>query len=460
VIKVEGDNADEVQRVAAALARDEAARQRVAEKVSPAAPNAVPHGVVAAWGAVSIASILITISLAPAWLAGGAVGGVLGITALHRHVWRWRPAVWACALVAGVTIVGGVAGHILAYSTPAKPTQAAGTSHTKVHQAINLVASLRAINRSYLGRWGTQIRADPTDRISFALTIQNLAASRSPVLTAWTQVEDDPGVVNGKRVRIVLAQSNGMVLLTGPSVQVRGWSNQFGPFRIASSPASASVSTLSGRLLSNVAVNPTPSDTVPVELQQSSDSIRIGRLNGHKSVRVQFEGGWRLPGLMGFGLVLPVFHIDGAKTSEWRNIGSVHVGDLLTIGITLDSQSNFASVGQVRVSLHPESGGRFVRLKVFGALGQHEQLIGAGIINSANDKSIVIEPRQGTTLLRTGFRSTACSKLTKPVELQEGITQGGVTIGMFGGFTPHSTCAGIDRNRYITFQASVMQTAG
>jgi hypothetical protein len=83
----------------------------------------LPPRLTALIGALSFVTLLLAIALAPAWMAGAAIAFVIGVTALHRWVWRWWPRTWAACTLVAVTAGGALIGHALASGGPNRKTE-------------------------------------------------------------------------------------------------------------------------------------------------------------------------------------------------------------------------------------------------------------------------------------------------------------------------------------------------
>jgi len=339
----------------------------------------------------------------------------------------------------------------------------------------NLSAGLLVTNRDYEDEWSDRIRADPTDRLAFALTLKNEAPVTSYPLVLWTDLEDDL-VPYGHRVRIAVAHPNGAVLVDSPWVHVRGWTNQFGWLSVnvnwEKGATIARVYDDSGDLLRTVK---TESGVIPyitpVELRNTADGLSwvpIGRLESGQRVLVRFEAEWQLEGKAEFGTLDPTFGIEGETEPEAFNTGSVHVGDVLDFTALLDNQGTVTAPGRLRVEFRPHQGGRYIEMRLLGSLWEGEQLIGTATINSADGRPIVLVPQPGSTEIWSHphgewIYEENCLTSSAPIakrKLQDGIALGGVEIGDFGGFNPHGNCSGIEFNEQLHFKAAVVAGKG
>lgn len=73
----------------------------------------IPSRLTVLVGVLTFAGVAITISAAPAWAAGAAIGAALSTCALHRLVWRPRPSTWGLLSVLILTVVTGTGTHVL-----------------------------------------------------------------------------------------------------------------------------------------------------------------------------------------------------------------------------------------------------------------------------------------------------------------------------------------------------------
>jgi hypothetical protein len=338
-----------------------------------------------------------------------------------------------------------------------------------VNRPNNLAAGLRVANRSYDNRWGTRIRADPTDRLSFALTLENRAPVTSYPLVVWTEHSKSID----QRVRLVLAHADGTELFATPWVHVKGWSNQFEAFHVRGVPGRPRGRMLdeAGELVRAIPYPLSGGNVIPERLRpqfdRGLDDLALGRLESGQRVVVRFDGAWDLPYDAEFGTYPPSFHVAGTDKSAWLTTGSVKPGDRVTISILLDNQGSRESSGFVRVDFVPRKRGRYLRMRVLGSLWDDEMLIGTATINSSDGRPIEIVPEPGSTVLR-GYRpgdwvyeegcafKSGRSRPKNVRRLEDGIAFGGVEIGSFGGFTPHGECAGIEFNEQIRFSARIL----
>lgn len=337
----------------------------------------------------------------------------------------------------------------------------------------NLAAGLRVANRTLGDHWATHIRADPTDRLAFALTLENKAPVRSYPLVAWTQHENDPEVPYGHRVRLLIAKPSGEVLVETPWVHARAWSNQFGAFYVVTRERAGNgvVRSASGEVLRTLkAESGTSPYRFPDELWGASelglglDSLPIGRLESGERVLVEFVASWDISNdYEGFGGYDPAFEVNGSSAPEPVNIGSVRVGDRLTFFVLLDNQGNLSIPSRVRVDFRPRKGSRYIEVRTVGIQYDREQLIGTATVNSGDGRPIsLFAVPNSTELLSHPLGSWVyapdCPTDEAPTDsrrLEDGIAFGGVEIGEFGGFTPHSNCAGIEFNKQLRFEAVV-----
>jgi hypothetical protein len=334
----------------------------------------------------------------------------------------------------------------------------------------NLSAGLLAANRDYDDEWSDRIRADPTDRLAFALSLKNEAPVTSYPLVLWTDVEQDAAPPYGYLVRIAVAHPDGTVLVNSPWVHVRVWTNQFGALWVNTQKGGVTgrVFDESGELVRTVKreLGSIPY-IVPVELRNHEDGfghLPIGRLESGRQALVEFEAEWELKGKAEFGTYDPSFGIEGETDSEAFNTGNVEASDVLHFTALLDNQGTVTTSGHLRVEFRPHQGGRYIKMRLLGSLLDDEYLIGTATINSADGHPIALVPQPGSTELWSHphgewIYEEDCPISSAPIakrKLPDGITLGGVEIGDFGGFNPHGNCAGIEFNKQLHFKAAVM----
>lgn len=262
--------------------------------------------------------------------------------------------------------------------------------------------------------------------------------------------------------------------MESPWVRVRGWTNQFGAFYVMSReragkgvvrrPSGEVVRTL--RLETGAIPYRSPDELWGAfELGLGVDGLPIGRLASGERVLVEFVASWEVSNdYEGFGGIDPTFKVNGSSAREPLDIGSVRVGDRLTFYVLLDNQGNYASPSRVRVDLHPRKGSRYIEMRTFGIQYDRDQLIGTTTINSSNGRPIHLRPVPNSTQLLSHPLGSWVYHPDCPMEeaptdsrgLEDGIAFGGIDIGEFGGFTPHGSCAGIEFNKQLRFEAVVM----
>lgn len=99
------------------------------ERTGRATDGAQPPGPIRAGvGVLAVIGVVLTIISSRAWVAGGAIGCVLAVAGLHRHVWRWPPALWAVVVVAVITVAGGLAGWGIGQAVTSASKQSSSTN--------------------------------------------------------------------------------------------------------------------------------------------------------------------------------------------------------------------------------------------------------------------------------------------------------------------------------------------
>jgi hypothetical protein len=340
----------------------------------------------------------------------------------------------------------------------------------------NLAAGLRIANRTLGDRWATDVKGDPTDRLAFALTLENRAPVESYPLVAWTQHENEPEVPYAHQVRLLIATPSGEVLMETPWVRVRGWTNQFGAFYVMTRERAGRgvVRSASGDVLRTLRFETgaipyrTPDELWgQSELELGVDGLPLGRLESGERVMVEFVASWEVSNDFDsekFGNLDPTFEANGSSAMEPLDIGSAQAGDRLTFYVLLDNQGNYPTPSRIRVDFRPRKGGRYIEMRTFAIQYDRQQMIGTTTINSGDGRPISLRPvRNSTQLLSHPLGSWVyhpdCPLEEAPTDsrrLEEGIALGGVDIGEFGGFTPHGNCAGIEFNKQLRFEAVVM----
>ncbi len=396
-----------------------------------------------------------------------------GVQRLRRRVLLGAPLALLAIAIAAFLITQVERGGS-SVSGPDRPS-AAGRSEASPEEMTtspryNLSAGLRVANRSYDDRWATQIRADPTDHLALALTLENKAPVTSYPLVLWTDYEQDPQTVGDYRLRLLVATPNGAVLMGSPWVYFHPWTNQVEDLQIewGGRAVKARVSEPDGDLLRTAKwESGTIPYITPVELrspyQGLADYIPVGPLASGQRVLVEFGASWNFLGKAEFGTIAPTFGIEG-RTSDTLNTGSVRVGDRIAFTALLDNQGTVTSNGRLRVGFQPRKRGRYILMRLYGSLWEGETLIGTATINSADGRPIALIPQPGSTEVwshppGSWIHEPDCPVSSAPIKkrvLEDGITLGGVDIGDFGGFTPHGNCAGVEFNEQLHFKATVV----
>lgn len=326
-----------------------------------------------------------------------------------------------------------------------------------------LAVGVRALNRTIDRRWGTRIRADPNDKLTIALTIKNHLKKRTPPLSVWIQItggEKRPEFKrHGRPARLLIHDDSGTVWATTPWLAFDSWTNQMYRFTtpIGSEGQDASAQDLESGRVRRLAQD--TGGTIPADLSSAGDlggPIDIGVVDPGKTLLVRFPANWTYFPTYDFGGVPPTFRVLGGNPKQWVNSGAVDVGDTIKVFQLLDNQSNIPAYGKIRVRFRKKDDGSYVQMTTYGALNDHRRAIGKMTISSRSGAPIAVLPRPGTTVLRTARRTVPCHKHGPDKRLEDGIAQGGIDIGVFGGFTPHSNCAGVDPNRYLFFDATIV----
>ncbi len=352
---------------------------------------------------------------------------------------RRAATVALAALVIGITLLA-------AWPTSSAPATA------------RLSASLKAINHSYDPHWGTSIRADPTDQLTFQLDVANRGDTSSRPLAAWIETAQASDVPYAWKVRLDLANQDGAILTQSPWVTTRGWTNQFA-FLLVSQMQRVQVLREPGdHRVGQAAVDGYGSYRSPVSIRDQipPGELTIGKVSAHENIRLRFDAFWKPGGAPpGFGTIPPRFVVLPKPDSQIAQTGAAKPGDTLFVVITLDNQGTFAGFGHIRVVIRPHDANRYVNLSALGTLLGKTQLLGTATINSGDGTPITVSPIPGTTFISGSRNRGRCEPHSPRRLLPDGIAYGGVDIGVFGGFIPHSNCFGMQFDRYVYFRASV-----
>lgn len=328
---------------------------------------------------------------------------------------------------------------------------------------------VRVRNEKIDRSWAASIRADPTDRLRFRLRIDNLSRLESPRLVAWVL---GPTAVRDRAVQLkfVVATSNGTVLTEKLSTTLRYW-GWLPPNELAVLPHPVTVRDRTLKHLRTV-FQPLDGYTIPERvvndyINNRAEVVHLGKVAPSTSSLVDFVADWYLgsPTREPFGRTRLRFGPQPDKAgADWtvrERPQTVRVGDRLRFLAHLDNQTSQEGEGTVRVATERRAEGRALRVRVLGRLHYSQEMeLASATLNSSDGQPIRLAPIPGTTVLRPRPAASArsggpCVNTSPDRRLADGIFYGGVSIGRFGGFTPHSTCAGTDKNRWLVFDAVV-----
>jgi hypothetical protein len=320
-----------------------------------------------------------------------------------------------------------------------------------------LISRLMAFNNSYGRKWGTNIRADPTDELTFQLSLANRGGAATPPLTAWAETKQYPRPPYGPEVRLDLARANGTIMTTSPWVVIRPWTNQIGAFMMGGQPVSL-FSEPGGRRVRDVPIN--HGGLVPTSLRNTFDlvnNLQLGPIAGHQAIRLSFDASWATTKEESFGGLNPQIETLPLRRDEISSdTTAARPGDKLDVWLTLQNEGAYAADAHIKFTITPHDGSRYLTLTAFGIFfGQPAERLGSATVNSATGVPITLVPIPGTTWLTAPKWQPRCHAHVRPKLLPDGVALGGVDIGVFGGFIPHSNCYGTTFNREINFDAAV-----
>lgn len=338
-----------------------------------------------------------------------------------------------------------------------------------------LVVSLRAVNKTLDEDWGEQIRADPGDEVVTELTIRNRLPYDTPALVGWlddsggrTESEYAGSPIAGpySRLRVLLADPLGNEWGYTRDLVIRNWTNQVDRLDL---PFPADVTrrdpakgkTLTAPTIDARKLPPSLEGYASLAEHTSSgitgiDSIAIGPIRAGRSLVVRWPIKLELAHAYTFGTFPPVFGDPKDSANSYLSRGSARPGQRIRVAVLLDNLMNREAQATVWVRTRAARDGRVVRLTAYGRVYDRPTKIGTMTVSSATGTPITLEVVPGTTELRK-LDPPTCKQggNVKKSRMPDGIADGGVDIGPFGGFTPHSRCAGTEFNQKLYFEAVV-----
>lgn len=344
-----------------------------------------------------------------------------------------------------------------------------------VSEVAGFGAGLEVNNLSFRPGWTTRAAVDATDRVKFAVWLANRSEIATRPLSLWAQVKSG-SEANGfaRRVRAVISdKSTGQVYVMTPWAEFENDSGQMGDLMVGqyADAHAAQIFDKSGELIRDVKDHTGVAQLPFIDGQFPDPNaitnaftgpVDVGKLSARQEVSVVISGSWQIEPRVGFGNVPPAFKIVSEPGGKWvRGVGAAKAGQRIRFSLILDNASTVSSLARVRVKLRSGADGRYVRVQLFGTLEERSRHIGDAIVNSSDNQPIELQPLSGTTYVDRLKDPSECASTSTPGarvrrKILDGIAFGGVDIGQFGGYTPHSKCAGIEFNQWVYFDADVV----
>jgi hypothetical protein len=203
-------------------------RSEDAESVPPASsndppdPRKVPAPLRAASGIVGLVGVVIAVALAPPLLEVTSLTFIVAVVALARFVWRWPPALWACAVVTAAVCGAGAIEIVDSHpgSSPrlhfASPPEA---GHTVGGQTLSATGTLNL--RGYVRlrgteAWRSEIHGIPGDTIQWELDASDDNASKTFTNVTVNDVLPQHVTLIPLSLRIVSGNRGDEILANGP----------------------------------------------------------------------------------------------------------------------------------------------------------------------------------------------------------------------------------------------------
>lgn len=234
--------------------------------------------------ALTFAGLVLTIAAAPPWAAAAAVAAALATCALHRSVWRPRPAPGGVAIMVAVTAIVGIAAHLAFESTADDSVLEASGGRTLFSHGVGQIESGNIAQASMSGASGSYsdpLVADLGMKVTVALRLHNGGPDELTGTRVTARIPN--GAASSLSIRLVARPRNAHPPSTGDTatVQVKGG----GPGCVTYVPGSTSLYDQHFGLIKNLPDGITgegvPIGTVGVSLEQirfvSLDLDLVGR---------------------------------------------------------------------------------------------------------------------------------------------------------------------------------------
>lgn len=336
-------------------------------------------------------------------------------------------------------------------------------------EGLGIASGIQAINRTKAPKWGTQIVADPIDKVEFDVWVANRSKASTGPLTAWLETQE-LGDSNGQRVRAVVTGESGRPLIRSNWLVSRSMTNPYGPLATTGKQIGNVSGTDDVVLVFNDDNKQISSGEIqsaesfpksagissvkqPTDIPEAAYSVKFAALPAGEQRHAMFRLTWSpfgtLPTLENMaGFTDAILNDEPVDAS--RNI-DVEVGDKLVVTETVaPSATDVVPLPAVaRAVVKPQSGTKPARL-TFVIGGPKIAKLGTTTIQAVSAFGPKGQPvtfeliPKSTTLFKVDPET--CGKgstqwTAEPVS-DDLVRAGGLTIGALGGYTPNDKCGG------------------
>lgn len=349
---------------------------------------------------------------------------------------------------------------------PSQPTLAEG---------VGIASGIQAIDRSHAPKWGSELNAEPIDRIEFDVWLVSRSRTETGPITAWLDIEQ-LGDSNGNRVRAVVLDAKNRLMIRSPWLVSRSMTSPYGPLATTGKQIGNVSGTDDGVQYYDDDNRPQGSGEIqsatsfpsstgvsnvrqPLGVPEPAWSIKFPKLGPNQSVHAMFEMAWSPFGtmptfknLIGFTDV----NLNGQYRDSARSI-DVDVGDKIVVTETVAPSSTdvVPLPVYVRAVLKRENGSRPSQLSFvlsgpttgklkFIKLGETRIKAVSAFGPSGQPVKLELVPR--STYVYSVDRDS-CGKGGEPqwhpeVASDDLTRTEGLALGGVGGYLPRDRCSG------------------
>jgi hypothetical protein len=372
----------------------------------------------------------------PLWVLASAAAAALGAGFVKDSEFRIVPTVGAALFV---LVVGGAS-----YFLTHLPGGGSETTRAPLDAVLGGVrASLEARNQTTGTGWRRTIEADGGDELQFRLVVQNPASTPSASVVIRVLARENSE--EPREIDICFARTESGAMEEGPIVKVVAQSNGLGPFT-SWRPQIGFPSPVATRLIS---LGQEEWTTQGSEFR--AQDYTVPALSAHERMVITFGGLFGVPdsGQIG-GASLDLKNLTEHQR-DYESVTSARPGDVIqAYGVVHNSGFRSVSVfARVRFTTVKRDLYDRVSVMVREHEEEEERELGHGIVNASGSEPIELSVIPGTTELRTP--QTGCSEAAGRL-LPDGLTKGGVELGLIGGFEPRDPCHSSELTRALFFR--------